>query len=118
MQAHPPGRDRDRQRLFQRDAPLFLLPALVHLAFQVGRQFELDTEDADQDQHESAQQPGHQVAEDGPYGSDLLDTGVRVVHQSGFSPLTGGCSPSWRNSATTFSCAMIDRSMSSRACAT
>ena len=45
---------------------LFLDLPLMHLGFEVGRQFELDAEHTDEDQHESAEQSRHQVAKDGP----------------------------------------------------
>jgi hypothetical protein len=47
----------------------------------MGRQLELDTQHANQYQHESAQQARHQVAKDGPYRRRLLHAGVTVIHQ-------------------------------------
>ncbi|MNR12529.1 hypothetical protein D3C85_1288900 [compost metagenome] len=63
---HAARRKRPGERLLERLAPLHLLLPLLDLGFEPGRQLHLEADHPKQDQHEAAQQHGHQVAKDGP----------------------------------------------------
>ena len=112
VERHAAGGERAGQRLFQRQAALFFLLAFLDFGFEAADQFELHTEHADQDQHESAEQPGHQVAEDGPDRGAVVDAGVDVFHDQASLAATR-C-----RSSTIFFCDRMLRSMISRAWAT
>ncbi|MNI78186.1 hypothetical protein D3C73_1345380 [compost metagenome] len=117
-QGHAAGRQRTRQCLFQRFAPLRFFLALLDLFFQLGRQLQLHADHADQDQHEGAQQHRHQVAEDGPGGGGRLDAAVDVVAHA----VSALAAARWTANCCRFSiicfCDIRLRSTTSRACAT
>src|SRR5690606_21973330 len=76
----------DKPQLFLGDSPLLLRHAALllgltalSLVLEPAREFKLHADDADQHQHEGAQQASHQVAEHGPGRRGVLQTGVDPI---------------------------------------
>ena len=118
VECDPPCRERHRECLFKRLAALLGHFALVHLGFELARQLHLHPHHPDQDENKGAQQPGHQIAEDGKYRGGVLDAGVDLVHRQASSASAAGLPANCCRSSTICFCDMIDRSMISRAWAT
>ena len=114
-------RQRAGQRLLERHAALLFGLALLHLGLQPLGQVELHAQHADQDQHEGAEQPGHQVAEHRPYGRARLHAVVEIVGHHAASASAGERGARPRQLLQVFDDLLLRaelRSMISRACAT
>src|SRR6185295_14266326 len=115
---HAPSSQRPRERLLECFAALRFGLALLDLLLELARQLELHADHADQNQHERAEQHGHQIAESSPDRRGCFHAAVDFVAHTASAPAVTRCAASSCRSSTICFCDITLRSTTSRACAT